>query len=120
MAAGVTIARCLRWGRWPRERPENRGAAGEGVSLLLVGIGVVLVLYAIMQERLPEVEGLIATLQQALKRRNEGGITKSSSESTSLRVAGLPGEVGEKHMSVPSHEGKECSGKQNTEGAWAV
>ena len=68
LAAGVTIARCLRWGRWPRERPENRGAAGEGVSLLLVGIGVVLVLYAIMQERLPEVEGLIVTLQQALKR----------------------------------------------------
>ena len=48
----------------------------EGVSLLFVGIGVVLVFNAIMQERLPEVEGLIVTLQQALKGRNEWGHQK--------------------------------------------
>ncbi len=70
-----------------------------------------------MQERLPELIKLIITLQQALKWRDKGGgIRRSSSESPSLRAAGLPGEVREAQMSVPSHEGKECSGVQITEG----
>ena len=63
MAVGAAFARRLRWRKWLRERPENRRAAGEGVSLLLVGVGVVFVLYAITRERLPEVKRLIITLQ---------------------------------------------------------
>ena len=60
--------------RWrPGERPENRGAAGERVNLLLIGVGVEFVIYALMQERLPEVKRLIITLQQALKWRDERG-----------------------------------------------
>ena len=49
-----------------------------------------------------------------------GGIKRSSSESTSLRVAGVPGEVGEEHKSESSHGGNECSGEEVTEGTWAV
>ena len=60
--------------RWrPGERPENRWAAGERIILLLIGVGVELVINALMQERLPEVRRLIITLQQALKWRDKGG-----------------------------------------------
>ena len=49
-----------------------------------------------------------------------GGIRRSSSESTSLRVAGVPSEEGEKHRSLSSHGGADCSGREHTAGAWAV
>ena len=46
--------------RWrPGEGPENRRAAGERINLLLIGVGVELVLHALMQERVPEIKGLV-------------------------------------------------------------
>ena len=60
--------------RWrPGERPENSRAAGERITLLLIGVGVEFVIYALMQERLPEVKMFIITLQQALKWREKRG-----------------------------------------------